>query len=122
MAREETVSFAADASYGKSESLQWLMVRDITRERCNLRKLRWELGIEFERGGRFMVENCIIDDGRCPPAECRSAGRHFIEHGPKAEQISARVHFLAAGLLGGHIRDGPHGYAGTGEQFVFTHT
>ena len=58
-----------------------------------------------------------MDYSRGRSAECLTTGRHFVEHGAKAEQISACIHFLAPSLLGRHVDYRAHRHARAGEVF-----
>ena len=39
----------------------------------------------------------------------RAAGRHFVEHRTRAEDVSALIEFLTANLFRRHIRNRPEG-------------
>src|SRR5579872_1070112 len=51
-------------------------------------------------------------------AKGQDAGRHFVEHSAKREEIGAGIKFFAARLLRRHVGHGSDGGAGTGEQFL----
>ena len=58
------------------------------------------------------------DDGGGRSRECDAPGGHFVEDSAEAEKIGARVELFAAGLFGGHVRNGPHGHTRAGERLL----
>src|SRR6185437_3625399 len=68
----------------------------------------------YRRYGRFL-QNRIKNNGCGVAGEGGASGDHFVEHGAKRKQIRANVEFLAARLLGRHVRDGPYSLARAGQ-------
>src|SRR5580704_8269194 len=75
----------------------------------------WQIGIEA--GGRWegAIEDRVEDEARGIAAEGQRAGSHFVEHGAEGKEVGARIEFLAANLLWGHVGDGTERAAGAGE-------
>ena len=55
--------------------------------------------IESDQRLRGFGENSVKDHRARGPVEGRTSRRHFIKHGPEAEQVSARVQLFAPRLL-----------------------
>ena len=57
---------------------------------------------------RILVNDGADDRGRRTSSEGASSSEHFVQHGPKGENIGARIGRLALGLLRRHIRRRAH--------------
>jgi hypothetical protein len=64
-----------------------------------------QLRPDFAGRPRLLVENRRSDDGTRRACECRSSGRHLVEHQPEREQVGPRVNVFTAQLLGRHVRN-----------------
>ena len=78
---------------------------------------RRQIGIEAHRRRGCAREDGFENQARGVSAKRQRAGGHFIEDHSERKKIAAGVHFLAANLFGGHVRDGAQRGAGAGEMF-----
>ena len=83
----------------------------------NLFELRREIRVQPYRRRRHTIQNRVGNHAGSFTAKWQSSGSHLIKHHAKRKQVRARVQFLAAHLLGRHIRDRTHRNTGAGEIF-----
>ncbi len=71
-------------------------------------KLRGQPSIDERRYRWLLAQYCVEDHRRGLTAEGLLPRRHFVEHGPEAKDVRARVEFLASSLLRRHVGSGTH--------------
>jgi TolB-like protein/tRNA A-37 threonylcarbamoyl transferase component Bud32 len=62
-----------------------------------------QVRIDAHGRGRHLVQDRVKCRCGCGSAEGEHAGRHFVEHDTRGEEVRARIELLAERLLGGHV-------------------
>ena len=73
-----------------------------------------DLRVDARRRDRVLPDVLVGDGDRGVPGERGPAGEQFVQQAPGRVQVAARVHPLAAGLLGRQVLRGPDHLGGLG--------
>src|SRR5579864_7052887 len=81
-------------------------------------QFKWQVRIQSRWRWERSIKNRIEDHSRGVATKLQGPCGHFIEHGPKGEQVGARVQFLAAHLLRRRIGNRADGASGTRQHLL----
>ena len=73
-------------------------------------------GFTVVTGSTGAAQDPVEDDGRGGTGERQPPGHHLVENDAKGEQVRSGVERFTAGLLGGHVGDGPDHATGVRDE------